>query len=766
MLGLLAYMIPQITEGWFRDRMLQALETGLGRKVEIGQVRLRLLPTPGMAVSDVRIGEDPAVGREPSAYVDTLVALPSFWGLLTGRLTVGSVRLEDASLNFTRVDNGSDGVRWNFSSLAGKSGGSGGGSFPAIHMAGGRINFKFGETKSIYYLMDTDVDVAPSGTGGHLDIRVEGQPARTDRPSRGFGSFVARGQWNAEDHSLEMDVKLEKSELSDVLSLFEGRESGMLGRIWGDAHLAGPMAKIGIAGHLNVADLHGWNQAPPGGSAYPLTVGGTINAVSQQMELDASAAGTPSPMDVRLHVADYLRRPRWNAEVNLAGIPVAPLTGITRNFGIAIPDDLTMDGTAKGEIGYSNDGTGFSGAVRVADVSLAAKDSPAVKIAQADVKFAGNTVSLSPTSIVNDAGESAAIDGGYDTATGGLQVSLTSEGMAIASLRRQISVAGAPILGLATAGVWSGNLRYASGGADAAARGWTGAIHLKDTDISFEAFGQPVHVIEADAAIDAAGAAVKKVRVTIGTIAAQGDYRYETGATHPHHFRMVIPAAKGEELEAALSPALKRASFLTYAFNFGRVPEPDWMKNMHAEGTVQIGSLTLGGAEVSNLKGNLVWDDSEVRLIGLSGKVAGAAVTGDAAVHLAGRQPRYEMNGSVAGFQWQGGVLSAKGEVTTSGIGTDLLANLRADGTVTGKKLEVATLSPWDSLDGRFEFSVAKATPKLKLSELTIQSGATRWTGGGETQDSGQFVVKVADGARHLEATGALLKGEALKAAP
>ena len=779
LLALAAWALPEITEGWFRDRLLKALEDGLGRKVEIGQVRFRLVPTPGFAIGDVRIGEDPAVGSEPAAYVDTLIALPSLVGLLKRKLEVGSVSLEDdngsgISLNLTRVDNGPGGVRWNFTPLAARSGA--GGSFPAIHMSGGRINFKFGDTKSVFYLLDTDVDLSPSSVpNGPLKIRAGGKPARTDRPSRGFGSFVAKGQWNPTDHSLELDVKLERSELSDVLSLFEGRESALLGTIWGDAHLAGPMSKIGIAGHLNVSRLHGWNQLPPGGDAWPFTIGGTINAPGQVIDLEASGAGKPSPIGARFHVADYLGRPRWAATVSLDGVPVAPLTGIARNFGIALPADVTLDGVAQGTIGYSTASDvpagvlGIQGEVRVSNATLAAQGSPPLKIDRADVTFAGSSISLSPTPIVNDAGESASIDGRYDTASGELEVSLTSTGMAIASLRRQISVAGAPLIGLATAGVWSGSLRYAGSGAGAsgqAAGGWTGDIHLKDTDIPFEAFAQPLHLLEADATMDDAGVVLKRMSLAVAGIAATGEYRYETGAKHPHRFRISLPSASAADLEAVLTPALRRAGILTYAFNFGRVPEPDWLHDMHAQGSVQAGSLTLAGTRITNLRTELIWDGSDVSLTGLTGRMGAAEFAGWSVIHLAGRQPRYEVDGSLSGFAWQGGTLTAAGALTTSGMGNGLLANLRVEGAFSGRKLEVAPLNMWDSVEGRFDFAIANATPRLRLSGLTIQSAGTKWTGGAETQDSGQMVVKVADGARHMEASGALLRGEALKPVP
>jgi len=294
----------------------------------------------------------------------------------------------------------------------------------------------------------------------------------------------------------------------------------------------------------------------------------------------------------------------------------------------------------------------------------------------------------------------------------------------------------------------------------------TGDIHLKDTDIPFEAFAQPIHLADADVTIDETGSAMKHVSVSIGGISATGEYHYDTGATHPHRFRILLPATDAKELETMLTPALRRASFLTYAFNFGRVPQPGWLTEMHAEGVIQATSLSLAGAPITNLKTSVTWDGADVTLTGLTGRVDAAPFVGSAAIHLAARQPRYELTGTLSGFAWQGGTLTAVAGLKTSGMGTDLLSNLKMEGTFTGRKLEIGTLSPWDTVEGKFDFAIANSTPRLRLSALTIQSAGTKWTGGAETQDSGQMVVKVADGSRHMEASGALLRGETLKPVP
>ena len=216
-----------------------------------------------------------------------------------------------------------------------------------------------------------------------MKIEVSGQPARTDRRSRGFGSFVAKGQWNSADHSLEMDVRLEKSELSDMLSLFEGGESSLMGNISGDAHLGRSHVENRHHRTHGGQSIHGWNQLPPGGDAWPFTIGGTVNAPGQVIELQASGLSRPSPIGGSFHVQDYLGRPRWAATVTLDGVPVAPLTGMARNFGIALPADLTLDGTAQGVIEYfkTNDVPGMQGQVRISGATLAAQGTPALKIA-------------------------------------------------------------------------------------------------------------------------------------------------------------------------------------------------------------------------------------------------------------------------------------------------------------------------------------------------------------------------------------------------
>jgi hypothetical protein len=212
-----------------------------------------------------------------------------------------------------------------------------------------------------------------------------------------------------------------------------------------------------------------------------------------------------------------------------------PVIELARNLGLSIPGDLKFDGTAQGAVGYSmpQGVPRLDGAVRVTDSTLAVAGAPALKIPNADVQFAGSEITLAPAAITNDTNETATLEASYDTASQVFEASLASEGMSIASLRRQTSVAGVPVLGQATNGLWSGHLHYSS-----QTPAWSGVIQLKNADIPVDAFAQPLHLISAETAIDSAGVAIRRLSFTVGGIAAQGEYRYDDTAARPHRFRM------------------------------------------------------------------------------------------------------------------------------------------------------------------------------------------------------------------------------------
>src|SRR5688500_7658334 len=97
---------PFIQANRFRNRVKSALETSLRRKVHIGAVHLDLFTGPGFSVKKVLIEEDPAVGVEPIASVETLSARVSLTSLWTGRLEFSSITLDEPSVNLSKDGEG------------------------------------------------------------------------------------------------------------------------------------------------------------------------------------------------------------------------------------------------------------------------------------------------------------------------------------------------------------------------------------------------------------------------------------------------------------------------------------------------------------------------------------------------------------------------------------------------------------------------------------------------------------------------------------
>src|SRR5207253_2987074 len=105
-------------------------------------------------ISDVENGEDTAFGIEPiaqfpvSGSLDARVQIKSLW---TGKLQLASVRLNEPIVNLVKGASG----RWNFEPLLSPK------LVPAISRIGvrsGRVNFKFADTKSIFYIDNVDLD--------------------------------------------------------------------------------------------------------------------------------------------------------------------------------------------------------------------------------------------------------------------------------------------------------------------------------------------------------------------------------------------------------------------------------------------------------------------------------------------------------------------------------------------------------------------------------------------------------------------------------
>jgi hypothetical protein len=756
LLALAAAVAPYIAADQFGGRLQSSLQRALGRRVDLeAPVRFSLLHGPAFRVANdngssaVVIHEDPSIGIEPIAYVGGLEVRPSLWHLLFGRFVIASIRLEDATINLTKSGPAQEWGRWNFASFVNRSIMR---SVPAIHVRNGRINFKFGDEKSVFYLTETDLDISPPGSlGGGWDVECAAKPARTDRTSMGLGSFTLNGRWYIAPERVAFNLELADTGLGEITALLRGDDGGVHGTVSSRLHLAGPINNIGIVGRLNISDVHRWDLLPPKGRGWPLDIRGRLDLVGQRLELASnSARDAPLPLSVRFRASEYLSQPHWAVAVNWNQFPVGPLMQLANDMGAQIPPKLQLSGTMDGAIGYSGAGS-FQGTLAFHDAALTIPDSPVLRFDRAYIIMDHGHVRLSPAAVRDPDDNRAEVEADYAIDRDSFDLSIVTAAMKVASLRAQVSLAAVPWLEQVEAGEWDGQLHYHR---EPSKAGWSGDLHLRDARVEVPGLAAPVELASVHAQIDGGRVSLDHIHGQAGKTAFAGEYRYEPGALRPHKVRLVVDEADATDLEAEFLPTISRSSGLI-ARALGRAGAPEWLKNRDAEGTIEIADLLLAGAHFEDVHGRILWNGGRIEIDNLHAGLDRAAIAGALAVNLRGSRPAYRFTGKVMNLAWQSGTLDAQGTLETAGTGAQLLANLASEGTFSGTALDLGTPVSWRCISGAYSFAWSQTAPKLRLTGLNLRNGDESYTGEGSTQSNGRLVVVLTNGTREMRVTGA-----------
>ena len=767
---------PYLSVNQFAPRIRAALESALGRKVELGAVHFSLFAGPGFSLDNVVIHENPAIGIEPLAYVGSLEAVPRLTSFFGGHLEFASIRLDDASINIAKTGGPSEPGRWNFEALLSRSVIR---AIPELHVRSGRINFKFGDTKSVFYLTNTDLDIAPPSRGSSSwNVEFTGEPARTDKPAHGFGEFIARGRWTpAAAGRLELDVRLEKAAISEIVSLLHGYDAGVHGTVAARMHLAGPLDDIRVSGNMDIEGVHRWDRMPPYGQSWLLRVAGRLNVPAQIVEMESTTAGGETlPLAVRFRCSDYLSQPHWGVFLNWNRFPAGPVLDLARHMGADLPPKLDVTGSLDGVLGYSGQGS-LQGELDFHGASIAIPDSPPVRSEQARLIFDGGHARLVPTLVRTAQDESAQLEADYNWKEQSLDLTISTDSMRLESLRAQAALAAIPWLDQVSSGSFKGQLRYqilpqppaahslnaqplsASAGGEPALpkTGWTGAIDLQDAQLPLPGLAEPVIVASATAHIDGAHVALDHILAQAGTVTLQGEYRYEPQMARPHRLRLRIPEADAAELERLLMPALRHSrGLIARALSLGRVSLPEWLADRHVDAAVQIGLLHLGDTEVRDLQTHLIWDVTKAEFADIRASLDGGRVTGLLAVNLRGNRPTFRLQAQAKGVAWKSGKVDADTVLETGGTGTELLAKLHSSGAFVARGVEMDALPDLESVSGAYDLVWSQTAPMLRFTDLQVVSGDDTFTGQGATQPDGRLLFQLSSGSKEMHMSGTL----------
>ncbi len=335
---------------------------------------------------------------EPFAYANTLDARISLLALLRGRLEFSSLHLNDATFNLVKPDRRavefSDaaepdcrGRSWLFPA---RRPGTAmiPATLPSIKMRGGRVNFKFAETKSVLYFDDTDLDVSP-GEGGAVDLRFSGVPSRTDQAAQNFGHFYVRGTATPSPAGQQFNfaVELEPSALDAVARLFDNGSAALKGLVSLDAQVSGSPASLDVKGTLLLENAGQWR----------VGYKGKLDLAAQTLELDSIS---PPGLNTKLHVntRDLLTTPQWEVSADFNDAPLGSGVELARNLGAPLPAKMTVEGVVAGSVRYRNT-EGLGGNLEVRDAVVNMPGAAPLKIPTATVFLKGNSIVAGPNTV-------------------------------------------------------------------------------------------------------------------------------------------------------------------------------------------------------------------------------------------------------------------------------------------------------------------------------------------------------------------------------
>jgi hypothetical protein len=318
----------------------------------------------------------------------------------------------------------------------------------------------------------------------------------------------------------------------------------------------------------------------------------------------------------------------------------------------------------------------------------------------------------------------------------------------VPAFRAQAALAAVPWLEQVRTGQWTGDLHYHR---DALTHGWTGRLQLTDAQIDLPGLADPVQIASAHAQIDGARVMIDRIEASAGKIAFTGDYRYEPAVARPHKLRLHAAEVDASDLEAELMPTLRRSNNLLLNA-LGRALVTDWLKQRQVDGTLQIDTLLLADARLSNVSARLLWEVTRIQFDALQARMEGGAVTGKLDVNLRGARPSYRLTAKVKGATWQSGKVDAEGTIETFGTGTQLLTNLTSDGTFSGANLDLGTFT------GTYSLAWWQTYPRLRLTSLNLRTEDETYTGRGASQPDGRLVILLTNGSKEMRMSGSLAR--------
>lgn len=343
-----------------RKRIATSIGSALGRRVSLDNVRLRVLPRPGFDLEGLVIYDDPAFSAEPMIRAQEVSAPIRFRSLLRGRLEIATLSASEPSINLVRDDHG----RWNLASLlernaqipaapTGKPASERRPAFPYLEAVHARINFKIGQTKKSYALMDADVALWQDSENS-WGARIKAAPVRTDFNLTDTGLLQINATWQRasalRSTPLQLTVQWQKGQLGQITKLLSGKDRGWRGGVDFTANVSGTPEALLIQSQTAIEDFRRYDIVHSESVRLATGCSGQYNAVTSTLaNVLCESPVSGGTLRLRGELSRAAEAPDYDLTLEAEQIPLTSVVRLLRQAKKQIPGDLTSTGLLNAE---------------------------------------------------------------------------------------------------------------------------------------------------------------------------------------------------------------------------------------------------------------------------------------------------------------------------------------------------------------------------------------------------------------------------------
>jgi len=571
--------------------------------------------------------------------------------------------------------------------------------FPYLEASGARINFKLGQTKKSFALMDADVALWQDSENS-WGARMKAEPVRTDFNLTDTGLLQINATWqrapNLQSTPVRIAMQWKNGQLGQITQLVSGKDRGWRGGLTFTANLSGTPEALRVESETAIEDFRRYDIVGSESGRLAAACSGRYNAVTStfaDLRCDSPVSG--GTLRLRGNFVLTSQPPTYDLTLAVEKLPLSAVVRLLRQAKKQIPSDLTARGLLNAEFHARNgppvsedarlallpQWSGMGAATNVRFSSNAGRDE--VDFATIPLALVGaNSPEASPRNRLGHIGRpiddsknheierepaethlrvgpvavtvnaAAPVSAGGWMSTAGYSFFLRGD-MGLKNLFRLEDVLGLPMprpaaegeakLDVSVFGPWQGFAPPAA----------LGTAQLRDARVEMRGLNPPIEIGSATMSLTADAVSIQKLSARIGDTHWSGAVTAPRQCAAPNcvfQFDLAADQLSTSELaEWFTAPPAKRSWYgiLNSNSNFNDAHGRSPLLAIEARGNLQVGRFALKKMLATEVAAQVAVDGGKITLTGLHGEILQGTYRGNWTVDVSSQPPRFQGTGAL-----------------------------------------------------------------------------------------------------------------------